>query len=344
MESSFAIKQAVDKIARRINTIEHMNEWGEQTYAQNEQTFLQIVKSKANSKSETDDGNRFNFNKLTDLFASLTPSELELEYVAMAEMLDNVLGTNDVLPIMVNEKNKPAPSDDVYQIYQLIKSLTGIKTFYNETSKPFVIKYLKRFRYKPNFLNEFKNLIPEEEFKYINSDYDFNFVLYAQKVYEYYYEFYCRSDDINVEMLSEIGSMRNYDKIEYILNKVISLKNNSLKFEFDVNFAKPTEHNKEELEIFCNDVAIFIMNTHKIKHFDAPYHILSDYIRDSAGKLKSFKKLFSVWDRVLKVYDLKKRLSWQQIKSKYKIRDPEGDYDTAKMLIKSALNGTFPQI
>lgn len=137
-----------------------------------------------------------------------------------------------------------------------------------------------------------------------------------------------------------------------------------LDFTFRLHTFKPLEHQLEELDIFRNNVSVYISMLNKnIKDnscndsLGTSYKVGCDYIRDASGKIverEKIERLFTRWQRYLDIYDMKKSgSSLGQIVSKmHKIKEYGGtpkspaeaskDYKEAERLILSASTLTFP--
>lgn len=137
-----------------------------------------------------------------------------------------------------------------------------------------------------------------------------------------------------------------------------------LDFTFRLHTFKPLEHQLEELEIFRNNVSVYISMLNKnIKDnldndsLGASYKVGYDYIRDASNKIverEDIERLFKRWQRYLDIYDLKKSgLTLPKIVSKIRALKVYGqtpkseseaskDCKEAERLILSAAALTFP--
>lgn len=354
METSFALKQAADRIQKTIDRLERVNSDAsiisryKYTDRPDDTNVPLNSEGGALSYSEAD------LELLVSLFSRLSPNEMNMESIALGNLLDKVLSGNSVVVLFVDSDNQEHaiiyPDEAVQSFYQLAKGLYGLHLYYKEEHRPFLTEYLKRFRYRRDFFNAVKPFIPQNELKTITSDFSFNFALYCQAVYEYYFQFYSRGKEIDEAVKDTLNSLRDLEEIEFILSSISSSIETTLEFNFKASLSKPIEHIKEELDDFRKLVALAVMNMYDAKKnsFERPYHILNDYIRDRSGKIvekEDLSKLFSRWQRLLRVYDLKSKEnnSYEQIRRKLNIADPRKDYVEAERLILSATKGLFPE-
>jgi len=346
MDTSFALKEAVDRIQRTIDRVKLLNK--------NADTIVKALGDKIDltaNRTGSFNTENMDISRLMDLFSQLSEEDIYLEVIALGNLLDAVLGSNDVIVVCVNEKDDYKSSDKTtHLIYQLAKGLFGFNQFCTEEDKPILSNYLNRFRYKPELLDAIKPFIPVKLYDDVTNDYKFNFIKYAKAVYDYYYEFYKRGEGIDEDMLETIDSLRNEEKIDYIIKESKFSRDSLLEFKFKATLSKPIEHIIEELEVFRETVALAMLNMYEEKKsaYDRPYHILADYIRDNSGKIvdhEKLSKMFKRWQRILDVYVLRheKGMTYGQIKSKLGIPDPRKDFLEAQRLILSATQGMFPE-
>lgn len=349
MQTSFAVKQANDKI---IQTLKNIDQLHQDLDDRLERCMPFAKKDEDISDHVSGIYKSIDHKALIDLFLGLSEEELMLEMTSLSRLIQSIPESqNVVISHKAYDKyldSKVHKDSYQYSALQILKTLYSLPICYKYENKQSLMDYLKRFRYKAAFFKVITQFVPASELDSITKDLHFNFVEYATKVYEYYYEFYSRGEAVDPSLLQLLASLREYEKVDFILQSMHSDVIPTVKFNFSANLSEPIEHLLESLNDFRSNVALVIIDSYeeKKRYLEAPYHILNDYIRDKAGKIvnhEDLSKLFDMWQRMLEVYDMRKSgKSYGQIKQRLGIKDPSKDVKKAEELILSATRGKFP--